>query len=93
MEIMNYDNYLIYEDGSLYNKKNKRYLKPQIDKHGYKTVILSKNSKPKSFFVHRLIASAYIPNLDNKPIVDHINRKRDDNRLEKLRWYSSSENG
>ena len=39
---------------------------------------------------HRLVAELYLPNPDNLPIVDHINRVRDDNRLENLRlgFYS-----
>lgn len=42
--------------------------------------------------VHRLIAEAFIPNPDNKPEVDHINRNPSDNRVENLRWASRSEN-
>jgi hypothetical protein len=41
---------------------------------------------------HRLIALQFIPNPDNLPQVDHINRVRSDNRIENLRWASSSEN-
>ena len=41
---------------------------------------------------HRLVAELYLPNPDNLPIVDHINRVRDDNRLENLRWVSIEEN-
>jgi hypothetical protein len=42
--------------------------------------------------IHRLVAQAFIPNPENKPEVDHINRVRDDNRLENLRWSTSKEN-
>ena len=45
----------------------------------------------KGYLVHRLVAQTFIPNPDNKPTVDHINRKRDDNRVDNLRWASQRE--
>ena len=45
----------------------------------------------KGYQVHRLVAQTFIPNPDNKPTVDHINRKRDDNRVINLRWATHRE--
>jgi len=92
MEIEGYENYLIYPDGKVQNKKTKRYLKPG-EHNGYLQVNLCKDGIYKTIMIHRLVAIHYIPNPDNKPCVDHINRDKKDNRIENLRWVSVSENG
>ena len=93
MEIQGYNNYLLYPDGRVWSKYRKgRFLKQHIQYKGYVFVVLyNNNNKGKRLFIHRLIAIHYIPNPENKPQVDHINR-RNDNRIENLRWATPSEN-
>lgn len=55
---------------------------------GYLTVRLCKNCVVKKHYIHRLMAELFIPNPDNLPTVDHINRIRDDNKISNLRWAS-----
>ena len=92
MEIKDYPNYLIYEDGRVYSNNRKRFLKPQEKKDGYLRFGLSKNDKQKWFFVHRLVALHYIHNPDNKPQVDHIDRNTKNNHVSNLRWVTHQEN-
>lgn len=92
MEIVGYENYLIYPDGKVYSKKSKRYLKHTDDGNGYYRISLSKDGIVKKHRIHRLVGLHYIPNPDNKRFLDHINRDRKDNRIENLRWVTDCEN-
>jgi len=90
--IKDFDNYLIYPDGKVYNQKYDRFLKPQLNKDGYYYVYLSKTNKTYVKCIHRLVAGAFIPNPNGKPEVDHIDRNRKNNNIENLRWATHSEN-
>ena len=82
-----------YEVSNLGNvRRGGRVLKPGKDTDGYRQVNLYKNSKRHCCKVYRLVMNAFNPNTENKPQIDHINRIRDDDRLENLRWVTASEN-
>lgn len=73
-------------------KRRKGVLKPAVH-DGYLWVsLVSEDGKVHLASIHRLVAQAFIPNPENKPVIDHINTIRDDNRVENLRWVTYSEN-
>lgn len=84
--IVDYPEYEVSNGGSV--RHGERVLKPGRG-NGYSIVQLGRNNKK---YVHRLVASAFIPNPDGKREVDHINRIKTDNRVENLRWATKSEN-
>ena len=90
-KIENYPKYEISDCGLVMNSRG-NILKPRKHYKGYLEIYLSENGKRKNFKIHRLVAQAFIPNPDNKPQVDHINRIRNDNHVDNLRWSTSSEN-
>lgn len=63
-----------------------------IDRKGYYAIMLRKNNKSIRYMSHRLVSAAFIPNPDNKPIVNHINGIKSDNRIENLEWVTLLEN-
>lgn len=83
--------YEISNLGRIRNKKNK-ILKPSDNGHGYLKINLRKNNKTYNNYVHRLVALAFIPNLNNLPEINHINENTYDNNVNNLEWCSSKYN-
>lgn len=83
---------LVSSDGQIQVPKNcvrdEHWTDGYDDGQGYRRIGMN----GKQFKIHRLVAETFIPNPDNKLFVDHINRVRDDNRVENLRWVTRSEN-
>ena len=85
----------IYQVSSLGNVKSLRRninMRLRTDGDGYLLVGLSKDSKTKTFRVHRLVARAFVLNPKNKETVNHINCLKNDNRSVNLEWLSRLEN-
>ena len=91
IEIEGCPGYAVNILGEVKNVTTRRILKPRIC-DGYLSVNLYTHKKRAYYKIHRLIAIHFIPNPDNKPCIDHINRIRYDNRIENLRWVTNAEN-
>lgn len=75
-----------------YYWQKERILKPRKNHDGYLRFTLCKDGKTKTFYIHRLVAVAFIPNPENKPQIDHINAIKTDNTVNNLRWVTAKEN-
>jgi len=69
-----------------------REMKIIVNKQGYCSINLTINNKKSNLNFHRLVATHFIPNPDNKPCVNHKNGIKTDNRVENLEWCTRSEN-
>lgn len=93
-EIINYPDYYVDDSGNVYSRKYGylRELKQYPKTHGYLYVALSKNGKKDYLRVHRLVAEAFIPNLDNLPEVNHKDEDKTNNRVNNLEWCTPHDN-
>ena len=90
--ITDFPKYEVSSLGNIRVKKTQYIMKPFVNEAGYLRVSISNNFyKRKKFYIQRLVAIEFIPNLENKPTVNHKNSIRTDNRVINLEWATMSE--
>lgn len=77
--------------GHVYKHKG-RILKPNKITNGYLVVYLRKNGKTFALYLHHLVAEAFVPNPENKPIVNHDDGDKNNCSATNLVWSTYSEN-
>lgn len=83
--------YWISDKGRVKNSRGK-LLKPIDNGHGYMRVDLRSNGQREQKLIHRLVAEHFIPNAENKPEVNHKDKKRNKNAADNLEWVTRQEN-
>lgn len=89
-KIEGFENYSVSNNGQVRNDKTGRILKTYKKPSGYIQVQMGRKTVPK--YIHRLVAQAFIPNVSNKPQINHKNGNKGDNRADNLEWVTASEN-
>lgn len=83
-KIEGYENYSVSNYGRVRNDKRNKLIDCKYS--GYKRVRLCNNGVNKMFFVHRLVAMAFIPNPNNYPIINHKDEIKTNNHVSNLEW-------
>lgn len=91
-KINGYEEYYIDEYGNVYSQKSHKYISQQKGKDGYYYVALCKDGKRKRIAVHRLVATNFIENPSNLPMVNHKDENRENNDVNNLEWCTEKYN-
>lgn len=78
------------QNGSYITKE--RIMKTNIRVDGYTRVVVTGYNGKHRYYVHRLVAEAFIPNPNNKPYINHIDCNPANNRSSNLEWCTPQEN-
>jgi hypothetical protein len=91
-KISNYPNYLISKEGQVYSTKTNKIKIAETNQNGYCRIELLNDNGKKKFYIHRLVAEAYIPNPNNYSQVNHKDLNKHNNNVNNLEWCSEAMN-
>lgn len=84
--------YEVSNTGKVRGLKSKKILRDADNGKGYKKVILYKNYSQKTKYLHRLVAEAYIQNIEGYSSVNHIDENKSNNNVTNLEWCDAKYN-
>lgn len=92
LKIKDFLKYDIYENGDVYSYHRNIFLKPIKDRKNYLLVMLCDKGRQSYSRIARLVASAFVPNPQNKSCVNHIDGNKQNNHHTNLEWVTRKEN-
>ena len=92
-DVQGYEGYYqISNLGRVKSLINNIILKHRPNSKGYQRVNFCLGGLKKDFYVHRLVAFAFLPDVENKPHVNHLDGVKSNNNCHNLEWVTALEN-
>lgn len=91
-QLDNHPNYLISSFGRIKNIANNKIYNGSINNHGYVRFDLCENGKRFVIPAHRAVANAFLPKINGKNVVNHIDGCKTNNHVTNLEWCTHKEN-
>jgi hypothetical protein len=93
-QVRSVDRTLHVKDGCReYDKKLLgKHMRQYLHSNGYKVVPLTKDGVCETLFVHRLVAEAFIPNVNQLPFINHKDEDKTNNCYLNLEWCTCQYN-
>lgn len=87
-----WEDYYISNCGDVFSIRRNKLLKVWRSPNKYPRITLSKSGFEKSFCIHRLVATVFVPNPDNKKYINHKDGDKLNNHYSNLEWVTPYEN-
>lgn len=86
--------YFVDESGNVFSLLNGVYspLKQRVHCQGYIRFALCENGIVKQFYAHRLVAEQFLPKIEGKDFVNHLDGDKTNNHVSNLEWCTKKEN-
>lgn len=90
--------YIVSSDGHIYSTSNlgrakyHKEITQRLSKDGYMCITCGRNDNRTRERVHRIVATAFIPNPENLPEVNHKDLNRTNNNVDNLEWCTHEYN-
>jgi len=91
-QVRTHENKTTFTEKHGLRKWKQRILKQKTSKDNCRRVSLWNDGKEQTWLVHRLVAFAFIPTIENKLFINHIDGDRLNNNVTNLEWCNHKEN-
>ncbi len=92
ISIPNHANYSINIQGQVKNNTTGKLISVAVGKIGYYKVNLWSKNKYKTLYIHRILADIFLPKLNGKTFINHIDGNKLNNNLSNLEWCNAKHN-